>query len=305
MKNDPDTTFKVDDGFNIAKLRIQDVAQSGALRYMVSTYDFRDQVIRDCDEGEGRRVVTFANILQHDVFPLAKITDFMLSKGQEEMGRPVEIEFAGMLNINDRGKGTIYWLQIRPIVEKKDIVDDAILGLPDEKVLLRSNTALGHGNIENVDMVMYVRPENFSSSNNSLIAREIEKINRNFTERNEGYVLIGPGRWGSSDTALGIPVKWPHISSARLIVESSLSNYRIEPSQGTHFFQNLTSFGVGYFTIDTSSNNGIYDVEFLNRMPAVYESEFLRIVKFNSPLTIGINGRKGSGVVVKPDIIEN
>lgn len=305
MKNDPDTTFKVDDGFNIAKLRIQDVAQSGALRYMVSTYDFRDQVIRDCDEGEGRRVVTFANILQHDVFPLAKITDFMLSKGQQEMGRPVEIEFAGMLNINDRGKGTIYWLQIRPIVEKKDIVDDAILGLPDEKVLLRSNTALGHGNIENVDTVMYVRPENFSSSNNSLIAREIEKINRNFTERNEGYVLIGPGRWGSSDTALGIPVKWPHISSARLIVESSLSNYRIEPSQGTHFFQNLTSFGVGYFTIDTSSNNGIYDVEFLNRMPAVYESEFLRIVKFNSPLTIGINGRKGSGVVVKPDIIEN
>lgn len=305
MKNDPDTTFKVDDGFNIAKLRIQDVAQSGALRYMVSTYDFRDQVIRDCDEGEGRRVVTFANILQHDVFPLAKITDFMLSKGQEEMGRPVEIEFAGMLNINDRGKGTIYWLQIRPIVEKKDIVDDAILGLPDEKVLLRSNTALGHGNIENVDTVMYVRPENFSSSNNSLIAREIEKINRNFTERNEGYVLIGLGRWGSSDTALGIPVKWPHISSARLIVESSLSNYRIEPSQGTHFFQNLTSFGVGYFTIDTSSNNGIYDVEFLNRMPAVYESEFLRIVKFNSPLTIGINGRKGSGVVVKPDIIEN
>ncbi|MCM1093223.1 MAG: phosphoenolpyruvate synthase [Bacteroides sp.] len=305
MKNDPDTTFKVDDGFNIAKLRIQDVAQSGALRYMVSTYDFRDQIIRDCDEGEGRRVVTFANILQHDVFPLAKITDFMLSKGQQEMGRPVEIEFAGMLNINDRGKGTIYWLQIRPIVEKKDIVDESILGLPDDKVLLRSNTALGHGNIENVDTVVYVRPENFSSSNNSLIAREIEKINRNFTERNEGYVLIGPGRWGSSDTALGIPVKWPHISSARLIVESSLSNYRIEPSQGTHFFQNLTSFGVGYFTIDTSSNNGIYDVDFLNRMPAVYESEFLRIVKFNTPLTIGINGRKGSGVVVKPDIIEN
>lgn len=305
MKNDPEATFKVDDGFNIAKLRIQDVAQSGALRYMVSTYDFRDQVIRDCDEGEGRRVVTFANILQHDVFPLAKITDFMLSKGQQEMGRPVEIEFAGILNINDRGKGTIYWLQIRPIVEKKDIVDESILGLPDDKVLLRSNTALGHGNIENVDTVVYVRPENFSSSNNSLIAREIEKINRNFTERNEGYVLIGPGRWGSSDTALGIPVKWPHISSARLIVESSLSNYRIEPSQGTHFFQNLTSFGVGYFTIDTSSNNGIYDVEFLNRMPAEYESEFLRIVKFNSPLTIGINGRKGSGVVVKPDIIEN
>lgn len=302
MKRGVEADFKVDDGFNIAKPRIQDVAQTGALRYMVSTYDFRDQVIRDSDFGEGRRVVTFANILQHKVFPLAEIVDFMLTKGQEEMGRPVEIEFAGVLDVDARGKGSLYWLQIRPIVERKDIVDESILGLPDEKVLLRSNTALGHGNIDNVDTVVYVRPENFSSSNNSLIAREIEKINRNFTERNEGYVLIGPGRWGSSDTALGIPVKWPHISSARLIVESSLKNYRIEPSQGTHFFQNLTSFGVGYFTIDPSSNDGIYDVDFLNGCDAVYESDFIRIVKFPAPLTIGINGRKGSGVVVKPEV---
>ncbi len=301
MKRGVDDGFKVDDSFNISKLRIQDVASTGALRYMVSTYDFRDQVIRDCDEGEGRRVVTFANVLQHGVFPLAPITDFMLTKGQEEMGRPVEIEFAGVLTPDGKTKGMLYWLQIRPIVERKDIVDESILALSDDKMLLRSNTALGHGNIDNVDTVVYVRPENFSSSNNSLIAREIEKINRNFTERNEGYVLIGPGRWGSSDTALGIPVKWPHISSARLIVESSLGNYRIEPSQGTHFFQNLTSFGVGYFTIDPSSNDGIYDVEYLNNRPAIYESDFIRIVKFDSPLVIGINGRKGEGVVVKPE----
>ena len=301
MRRGVDDGFKVDDSFNISKLRIQDVASTGALRYMVSTYDFRDQVIRDCDEGEGRRVVTFANVLQHGVFPLAPITDFMLKKGQEEMGRPVEIEFAGALTPDGKTKGTLYWLQIRPIVERKDIVDESILALSDDRMLLRSNTALGHGNIDNVDTVVYVRPENFSSSNNSLIAREIEKINRNFTERNEGYVLIGPGRWGSSDTALGIPVKWPHISSARLIVESSLGNYRIEPSQGTHFFQNLTSFGVGYFTIDPSSNDGIYDVEYLNSRPAIYESDFIRIVKFGSPLVIGINGRKGEGVVVKPE----
>jgi hypothetical protein len=245
--------------------------------------------------------VTFANILQHGAFPLAKIIDFMLTKGCEEMGRPVEIEFAGALNYEGGNKGTLYWLQIRPIVERKDLVDESVINLPDDKVLLRSNTALGHGNIDNVDTVMYVRPEKYNSSNNSLIAREIEKINRNFTEKNEGYILIGPGRWGSSDTALGIPVKWPHISSARLIVEASLSNYRIEPSQGTHFFQNLTSFGVGYFTIDTVSKNGIYDIDFLNSRPAVYESDFLRIVKFDKPLVIGINGRKGVGVVAKPE----
>lgn len=302
MKKGNEDDFKVDDSFNIARLRIQDVAQSGALRYLVSTYDFRDQVIRDCDEGDGRRVVTFANILQHGVFPLAKITDFMLTKGSEEMGRPVEIEFAGTLTYDEEHKGTLYWLQIRPIVERKETVDEAILALPDEKMLLRSNTALGHGNIENVKTVVYVRPENFSSSNNPLIAREIEKINRNFTEQNEGYILIGPGRWGSSDSALGIPVKWPHISSARLIVESSLSNYRIEPSQGTHFFQNLTSFGVGYFTINPASNDGIYNVDFLNSQPAEYESDFVRIVRFKEPLVIGINGRKGIGVVVKPEL---
>ncbi len=302
MEATPAEEFKVDDGFNISKLKVQDVAQTGALRYMVSTYDHLDQVIRDCDEGPGRRVVTFANILQHKVYPLAELTDFMLTKGQSEMCRPVEIEFAGVLDIkNNESKGTLYWLQMRPIVERKDIVDDNILSLPDDRILLRSNAALGHGNIDNVTTIVYVRPENFSSANNPLIAREIEKINRNFTERNEGYILVGPGRWGSSDTALGIPVKWPHISSARLIVESALSNYRIEPSQGTHFFQNLTSFGVGYFTINPASNDGTYDVGFLNALPADYESDFIRIVRFEKPLTIGINGRKGIGVVVKPE----
>ncbi len=301
MSSSVSQDFNVDDSFNIAKKRIQDEANTGALRYMVSTYDPYDQVIRDNEYGDGRRVVTFANILQHRVFPLSELVDFMLTSGQEEMGRPVEIEFAGTIDINERGKGTVYWLQIRPIVERRDMVDDSILDLSDDKLILRSNTALGHGNIENIKTIVYVRPENFSSSNNSLIAREIEKINRNFTERGEGYILIGPGRWGSSDTALGIPVKWPHISSARLIVESSLSNYRIEPSQGTHFFQNLTSFGVGYFTINPSSQDGIYDIDFINNMPAEYESDFLRIVRFQQPLTIGINGRKGVGVVVKPD----
>ena len=125
---------------------------------------------------------------------------------------------------------------------------------------------------------------------------------KEFVRNNEFYVLIGPGRWGSSDTALGIPVKWPNISAARLIVESSLSNYRIEPSQGTHFFQNLTSFGVGYFTINPSSSDGIYDLDYLNSLPSVYESDFIRIVKFNEPLTIGINGMKGVGVVAKPKL---
>ncbi len=293
--------FNVDDSFNLSKVRVQDMAENGGLRYMTSSYDFRDNVLRDYDIDGCRRVVTFNNILKHKVFPLAEAVDFMLTTGQGEMSRPVEIEFAGIVDTSKgNNKGKLYWLQIRPIVDRKEIVDEHLLSLPDEKLMLKSNTALGHGNIENVRYVVYVRPDSFSSSNNSLIAREIEKINRNFTADCENYVLIGPGRWGSSDTALGIPVKWPHISNAKLIVEAALSSYRIEPSQGTHFFQNLTSFGVGYFTVDKCAGTGLCDFEFLDSQPAVYESPYVRIVKFDRPLTIGINGVKGTGVVVKP-----
>lgn len=297
--------FRSDDGFNIVKRSVQDLASTGALRYMVSTFDFRDNILCDNDFGEGRRVVTFNNILKHDAYPLAPAVDFMLTTGQREMSRPVEIEFAGMIEHGGDSKGKIYWLQIRPIVDRKDMVDEHLLSLPDSELILRSNTALGHGCIDNVSTVVYVRPETFSSSKNSLTAREIEKINRDLTARGIFYILIGPGRWGSSDSALGIPVKWPQIANARLIVESAIGNYRIEPSQGTHFFQNLTSFGVGYFTIDAPARQGYYDIDYLNSLPAEYESESVRIVTLPTPLAIGIDGKKGQGVVAKPGYSPN
>lgn len=292
--------FKVDDGFNILKISVQDVAKTGALRYMVSTFDLQDNLLRDSDFGTGRRVVTFNNILKHNALPLAEAIDFMLNTGQKEMSRPVEIEFAGMITPQGELKGHLYWLQIRPIVDRKETVDESIMSLPDNELILKSNTALGHGTIDNVSTVVYVRPNSFAPEHNADTAREIDEINRRLVAENTSYILIGPGRWGSSDTALGIPVKWPQISGARLIVESALKNYRIEPSQGTHFFQNLTSMGVGYFTIDPTTQEGFYDVEYLDSMPASYESEAVRIVTFPSPLLIGINGKQGKGVVVKP-----
>lgn len=294
--------LKVDDGFNIVKKRVQDYAGTGALRYMVSTYDPQDYMLRDTDEGKGRRVVTFANILSHGALPLAPALDFMMQTGQNEMQRPVEIEFAGMVAPpGSPTKGHIYWLQIRPIVDRKNMVDDSLLEIPDDELLLKSNTALGHGNIENVSTVVYVKTANFSQLDNPVIATELDALNRQFLDRNESYILIGPGRWGSSDPYLGIPVKWPAISAAKIIVETSLPGFRPEPSQGTHFFQNLTSFGVGYFTIDTSEKgNGVCDLEFLDSNPAIYETDYLRVVHFQSPFLIGINGRKGIGIVTKP-----
>lgn len=296
--------FSVHDDFNIATLNIADAAKSGALRYMVSTYDARDGFLRDTDQGPGRKVVTFANILSHDVFPLAPALEFMLSTGQNAMGRPVEMEFAGMLekNISSSSdeKGTLYWLQIRPIVDRKEMLSDEILNLPDSDLILRSTTALGHGLMEGIRHIVYVRPERFDSSATRQIAAEIEQINSRFIHDDLGYVLIGPGRWGTSDPALGIPVKWPQIAGARLIVEAALHDYAVEPSQGTHFFQNLTSFGVGYFTVDPAHGQGLYDVDWLNARPAAYESRFLRIVALPAPLTIAINGRKSIGIVAKP-----
>ena len=163
-----------------------------------------------------------------------------------------------------------------------------------------STSVLGHGIVGDVQDIIYVKTGAFNSSNNQLIAYEIEKMNRSFTDQEKGYVLVGPGRWGSSDSWLGIPVKWPHISNARVIVECGLENYRVDPSQGTHFFQNLTSFGVGYFTVNPFKGDGWFDEAFLNAQPAVEETEYLRHVHFDAPITIKMDGKKSLGVVLKP-----
>ena len=292
-----------DDSFNIKKINVADAFKTGALKYLVSTFDVEDRVLRDNEIGRGRKVVTFANVLRHNVFPLAEIVEFMLSKGEYAMGRPVEIEFAGNINpnaISEENKGTVYWLQIRPIVDKKEMLDDKILDVEDKDLILRSETALGHGIMDNIRHIVYVKPQTFDSMRNPETALEIEKINKDLSERGEGYILIGPGRWGSSDSALGVPVKWAQISGARVIVESALPGYRIEPSQGTHFFQNLTSFGVGYFTIDMNHGDGFIDTEYLDSLPAVYDSEAVRIVEFPEPLPVAINGKKSRGIVQKP-----
>lgn len=295
--------FATDDGFNIERVPVQQFAGTGALRYAASTYDAADGTLRDYEEGRGRRVITFTNMLRDNAFPLAQVIDTMLSKGQEAMQRPVEIEFAGTLKpaSDERGRrGQVYWLQIRPITDRRESVDDSLTEAPDDKLLLRCSTALGNGIVDDISSVVYVRPDTFDSLDNRELVAVLSRINDSFAERGEHYILIGPGRWGSRDAALGIPVAWTDISAARLIVEAAQSNYRIEPSQGTHFFQNLTSLGVGYFTLDPTAGSDIYDSGTLAAMPAEYDDGRVRVVRFGRPITICINGRAGKGVVYKP-----
>ena len=290
--------FSVDDGFNILKLPVKEAEKDGALTYIASTYDPYDMVIRDGIYPGGRKVITFANVLQHDVFPLADILRLVQQYGQGEMRRPVEIEFAAKLN-NDR-TGTFYLLQIRPIVDCKEMLEEDLASIPDEDTLIRSNNSLGHGIMDEMQDIVYVKTDGYSASNNQLIAYDIEKLNDEFLREGKNYILVGPGRWGSSDTWLGIPVKWPHISAARVIVEAGLTNYRVDPSQGTHFFQNLTSFGVGYFTVNAYRNDGVYNQAYLDSLPAVHETKFLRHVHFDRPLIVKMDGKKNLGVVMMP-----
>ena len=292
--------FSIDDGFNLLKLPVKEAEKDGSLNYIASTYDPYDQVIRDGLYPGGRKVITFANILQHDVFPLSRILQLSLKYGQEEMRRPVEIEFAANLSREKDKTGSFYLLQIRPIVDAKEMLDEDLAAIPDEALLLRSDNSLGHGIMNDIMDVVYVKTNHWTASRNPQIASEIEQLNQRFLNEGRNYVLIGPGRWGSSDPWLGIPVKWPHISAARIIVEAGLTNYRVDPSQGTHFFQNLTSFGVGYFTINAYRGEGIYNEAFLNAQPAVNETEFLRHVRFEQPAVVKMDGKKKQGVVLLP-----
>lgn len=288
--------FSLDDGFNLLKLPVKEAENDGSLNYIASTYDPYDMVIRDGIYPGGRKVITFANILQHDVFPLARILQLVQKYGQGEMRRPVEIEFAVNLNAAEK-KGVFYLLQIRPMVDMKADLNEDLDAIPEDQLLLKSVNSLGQGIMDDIQDVIYVKTEGYSASNNQLIAYDIEKLNKRFLGEGKHYILIGPGRWGSSDTWLGIPVKWPNISAARVIVEAGLTNYRVDPSQGTHFFQNLTSFGVGYFTINAYMNDGLYNQELLNSMPAVEETKYLRWVHFDKPLAVKMNGKKKIGVV--------
>ncbi len=280
-----------DDGINILKLGVSDINNEGAMKYVASTFDYNNNILRDGISQPGKRIITFANVLQHKLFPLADILNTLLDLGQYEMNNPIEIEFAANLETPPGAPRIFNFLQIRPIVHTDETSIISLANIKPEETIIYSESALGNGVFKGIHDIVYVRPESFNPAKNKDIAFDIERINSEFVKQGSGYVLIGPGRWGSTDPWLGIPVRWPQISAARIIIESGLKTYRIDPSQGTHFFQNLTSFRIGYFTINPYISEGSYDVEFLNSMEASYEDEHLRHIRFDKPLEIMVDGK--------------
>lgn len=290
----------VDDSVNLFKIPINEAGKNKALKYAASTFDYQDQIVREGIYDNGKIIITFANILKYNAFPLGDILCNLLEMGRNEMNNQVEIEFTVNLDPPKNSPPVFHFLQIRPIVETQEKNLVTIEAKPSRETIIMCNEALGNGVIDDVYDFVYVKPDSFKAANTDEIAQVIDKLNSWFVKQELNYVLAGPGRWGTSDPWLGIPVKWSNISAARLIVEASLKEFRIDPSQGTHFFQNMIAFNVGYFTINPFLNDGFYDVEYLDSQKSSYEGQYVKHIRFDQPVVIKIDGRKKTGVVMKP-----
>jgi CheY-like chemotaxis protein len=288
-----------DDSNNLLKLKVREVEEDKVFRFAASTFDFQNNILRDGMLHDGKRLITFASILKHNTFPLSDILQDLLKTGQNEMSNPVEMEFAVDLDV-PKGQPVLFnFLQIRPIVESNETIECDWDAISMDELIVYSEMALGNGIIQGISDIIYVKPDTFKAAESEQIAKEVELLNNTMKKEKRNYILIGPGRWGSSDNWLGIPVKWAQISQARLIVESGLDNYRIDPSQGTHFFHNLTSFRVGYFTVNPYAGQGYYNVDYLTHKESCYENDHLRHIRFNQELKILIDGKKNKGMVFK------
>jgi hypothetical protein len=283
----------------LVKANLADAEYNGTLRHIASTYDPRSDRIVMGTGVAGPRVLTFAPLLILNDIPLNDLIRELLKLCEAALGAAVEIEFAvtfprsGSVSDHPTRFG---FLQVRPMVVSHDVVDISADEMRGKEVLLASDTVLGNGVIDNIRDVVYVRPETFDAKNTPLIAAELETINRNLVEAGRPYLLIGFGRWGSSDPWLGIPVIWPQVAGAKVIVEATLPNIDKEISQGSHFFHNLASFQVSYFAVRHSGNFQI-DWGWLKAQPAAAETSLVRHVKLRRPLLVKVDGRSGRGVI--------
>lgn len=295
-----DRPVSSDESFDLVRLPVRQADADGTLDWIGSTYVRDDDMIYDTPHMRGRKLITFAGVLRYEAFPLAKIVQLVLQYGANEMRRPVEVEFAVRFQPTDSPlKGIFYPLQIRPIVSARECIDEDLTATPQESLLLYSSRSLGNGIVTDVHDIVYLKEGAFGMASNRAIAAEIRQLNQAFAAEGRGYILIGEGRWGSSDIALGIPVEWADISAVRLIAEVSADGRHIEPSQGTHFFQNLTSFGVGYLTIDGGHSSEHFDRASLDALPATWESTLVRHVHSATPFVIKMDGLHGIGIVEK------
>jgi hypothetical protein len=289
---------------NVERLReraysLRDAEKDGTLNSVGSTYSRDNDAIYDGLSRPGPRVVTFASILKHDAFPLAPILEYLQKLGSDALGRPVEIEFAVRMGrggeLSDFG-----FLQMRPLICLREAEDLAIESVEPAAILCRSSHVLGNGHIDNICDVVVVDYESFHRSDSLEVAEIVARLNAELVRTNTSYILIGVGRWGSKDPWLGIPVTWDQVSGARVIVEAGFRDMRVTPSQGSHFFQNLTAFHIAYFTVNPDLGDGLVDWKWFGKQPPLQEFGAVRHIRLDAPLTVAISGTRGVGVILKP-----
>lgn len=265
-----------------------------------STYSVENDAVYDGISRSGQRVVTFAPILKHGVFPLADILDLLLEVGTWGMGVPIEIEFAVNMKVPPGKPKEFCMLQMRPLVISHEHDELDIENVQKDELICFSNQVLGNGVIDKIFDIIYVDINKFDRAKSKDVAQEVSSINSKLVDEKRPYLLIGVGRWGSLDNWLGIPVTWDQISGASAIVESGFKDFAVTPSQGSHFFQNITSFRIGYFTVNSNTQNSFIDWDWLSAQPHVNELNFTRHIRFENPVVVKINGHKNKGIIIKP-----
>jgi hypothetical protein len=284
----------------LARLPLSQAEQDGTLATIGSVVSAADDRIYDGVNRPGSRVVTFARVLKHNAFPLCGILNELLEMCRRELGFAVEMEFAVNLDCDPLREAEFFFLQMRPLVAAREHCDTTLEEVPPEKILCRSRRVMGNGRVEGMRDILYVRPEGYDRGRSVEVAAAVAAANERLVRQSRPYLLMGPGRWGSFDPWIGIPVVWHQISGARVIVEFPASDLPMDPSQGTHFFHNLTSAGIGYFSLTGSNEEEFIRWDLLDALPANSVGAWLRHVRLRAPLAVRMDGQTQQGVITLP-----
>ena len=281
----------------IRKYKILEAEKDGVLEHCASTYSLENDYITPGIGFRGPRIINFANILEYDHVPLSDALILLMKLFKQAMGSPVEMEFALDLTSGENGWPTFYLLQLKPLIRREADVEIELGSLDSSKLLLLSNKGMGNGRLTGISDVVYVDAKSFDRTKTREIANEIAIVNKAFNLINQQYVLIGPGRWGTRDEYTGIPVNWAHINNAKVIVEIGLPNYPLDASLGSHFFHNVTSMNVGYFSIPDINSTNFVKLELLEKQDLIWEGKYVKHVRFKNELEILMDGRKRTAVI--------
>jgi len=281
----------------IKKYRIKEAEEDGTLEHSASTYLMENDDLVPGIQENGPRVIDFANILKYNYIPLAETLQLLLKLFKEAMGSPVEIEYAVDLDNSENGLPTLYLLQIKPLIRLEEQVEVDLGVIDEDGLFMYAEKGMGNGKIESIRDVVYVVPDRFDKTKTRQMAAEISKINHYFEREDKEYILIGPGRWGSQDPYTGVPVLWANISKARIIVEIGLPKFPLDASLGSHFFHNVTSMNVGYFSVPHNASNTRINMDVLSAQEVLYETDYIRHVVFDKPLTVLMNGRERRALI--------